>query len=75
MGGRQLRRWVLEPLVVTEEIWARQNAVSELVDAPELRQSLRDALGGVSDLERIAGKFGTSDAVRVHRPILKRHSA
>ncbi len=59
MGGRQLRRWVLEPLVVTEEIWARQNAVSELVDAPELRQSLRDALGGVSDLERIAGKFGT----------------
>ncbi len=59
MGGRQLRRWVLEPLVVTEEIWARQNAVSELVDASELRQSLRDALGGVSDLERIAGKFGT----------------
>ena len=59
MGGRQLRRWVLEPLVVTDEIWARQDAVSELVDVPELRQSLRDELGGVSDLERIAGKFGT----------------
>ena len=59
MGGRQLRRWVLEPLVGPEEIWARQEAVTELVEAPELRQRLRDALSGVSDLERLAGKFGT----------------
>lgn len=59
MGGRQLRRWVLEPLVGPEEIWARQEAVTELVETPELRQRLRDALSGVSDLERLAGKFGT----------------
>ena len=59
MGGRQLRRWVLEPLVGPEEIWARQDAVTELVETPELRQRLRDALSGVSDLERLAGKFGT----------------
>jgi DNA mismatch repair protein MutS len=59
MGGRQLRRWVLEPLVGSAEIWARQDAVTELVETPELRQRLRDALSGVSDLERLAGKFGT----------------
>jgi len=59
MGGRKLRRWVLEPLVVAEEIWRRQDAVRELVERRELREVLRTALGGVSDLERIAGKLGT----------------
>ncbi|MBT8487418.1 MAG: DNA mismatch repair protein MutS [Gemmatimonadetes bacterium] len=58
MGGRLLRRWVLEPLVVADEIWARQEGVSELVDAPELRESLREALSPIGDLERLAGKFG-----------------
>jgi DNA mismatch repair protein MutS len=59
MGARLLRRWVLEPLVVPDEIWARQRAVAELVEQPELRDALQRALSGVSDLERLAGKFGT----------------
>lgn len=59
MGGRLLRRWLLEPLVTAEEIWARQEGVSELVDSPELRDPLRDALSKIGDLERLAGKFGT----------------
>ena len=59
MGGRLLRRWVLEPLVTAQEIWARQDAVRELVDELELRNRLRDALGRVTDLERLAGKIGT----------------
>ena len=59
MGGRLLRRWVLEPLVEPEAIWARQDGVRELVDQPELRDGLRRALAGVSDLERLAGKIGT----------------
>jgi DNA mismatch repair protein MutS len=59
MGGRLLRRWMLEPLVVAEEIWARQAAVAELFDRPELRTSLREALDGMADLERMAGKIGT----------------
>ncbi|MDX1646152.1 MAG: DNA mismatch repair protein MutS [Longimicrobiales bacterium] len=59
MGGRLLRRWVLEPLVVAEEVWRRQEAVTELVDVPELRDDLRDALVKIGDLERLAGKFGT----------------
>jgi len=59
MGARLLRRWILRPLVVAEEIWHRQAAVAELVDTPELRRLLRERLSGSSDLERLAGKVGT----------------
>jgi len=59
MGGRLLRRWVLEPLVVPDEIWARQAAVGVLVEAPELRGRLREVLADVTDLERLSGKLGT----------------
>ncbi len=59
MGGRLLRRWVLEPLVVPEEIWARQTAVGALVETPELRGRLREVLADVTDLERLSGKLGT----------------
>jgi DNA mismatch repair protein MutS len=59
MGGRLLRRWLLEPLVVAEEVWERQDAVRELVETPELREGVRGALAGVGDLERLAGKIGT----------------
>ena len=59
MGGRLLRRWVLEPLVIADDIWNRQDAVDELVEAPERRDRLREALRAISDLERLAGKIGT----------------
>lgn len=59
MGGRLLRSWILHPLVQTDEIWKRQSAVATLVDDAPLRRRLREALGNVSDLERLAGKVGT----------------
>ncbi len=59
MGGRLLRRWILEPLVVADEIWQRQDAVRAFVEHPELRERLRNALSDVTDLERLAGKIGT----------------
>jgi DNA mismatch repair protein MutS len=59
MGGRLLRRWILRPLVDAPEIWRRQNAVGELVERPDRRRALRECLGRVSDLERVAGKVGT----------------
>jgi len=59
MGARMLRRWILEPLVVPEEIWRRQDAVAELVERPQTASALHDALKGMSDLERLAGKVGT----------------
>ena len=58
MGARALRRWILTPLVDAEEIWRRQEAVAELFDVPDLRSRLRDALGRMTDLERLAGKVG-----------------
>jgi DNA mismatch repair protein MutS len=59
MGARLLRRWLLEPLISSEEIWHRQDAVVELFEAAELRGALRNAIKGVTDLERVAGKVGT----------------
>ena len=59
MGGRLLRRWVLEPLIVAEEIWERQEAVRDFAERTELLTSVRESLRGVTDLERLAGKVGT----------------
>jgi DNA mismatch repair protein MutS len=59
MGARLLRRWTLEPLVIADEIWARQAAVAGLVETPDVRSRLREALAEVSDLERLSGKLGT----------------
>jgi DNA mismatch repair protein MutS len=59
MGARLMRRWILEPLVRAEDIWARQDAVRELVEDPGRRGSLRNAVSEVADLERLAGKIGT----------------
>lgn len=74
MGGRLLRRWMLEPLVVPEALWLRQDAVAELVERPDLRGRLRASLGGVADLERLAGKIGTlrvgpRDLMGLHRSL------
>ncbi|MFQ5537643.1 MAG: DNA mismatch repair protein MutS [Gemmatimonadota bacterium] len=62
MGARLLRRWILEPLIVPEEIWARQEAVDELVRDAGMREEVRAALRTISDLERLAGKMGTGRA-------------
>jgi DNA mismatch repair protein MutS len=58
MGGRLLRRWLLRPLVTPEEIWRRQEAVSELMEDTALRRAVRTELKQVRDLERLAGKVG-----------------
>ncbi|HEX6036932.1 DNA mismatch repair protein MutS, partial [Longimicrobium sp.] len=62
MGGRLMRRWLLAPLVRPDMIQARSNAVAELFDDDAMRRSVRDALGGVRDLERLAVKVGAGRA-------------
>lgn len=62
MGSRLLRRWLLSPLVETVRIDARLDAVAELVEGDAMRRSVRDALGGVRDLERLAVKVGAGRA-------------
>jgi len=56
MGGRQLRRWLLAPLVDPAAINARLDAVGVLVGDARGRERLREALDGVRDLERLAGR-------------------
>src|SRR5436309_11719623 len=56
MGARLLRRWLLAPLVDPTTITARLDAVDVLVHDPRGRDRLREALDGVRDLERLAGR-------------------
>jgi DNA mismatch repair protein MutS len=56
MGARLLRSWILRPQVVTAEIEARLDAVSELKSHTVLREEICDALAGVLDLERLTSR-------------------
>jgi len=56
MGARLLRRWLLAPLVDPGAINARLDAVEVLVRDPRGRDRVREALDGVRDLERLAGR-------------------
>ena len=62
MGGRALRRWLLQPLLDKKGIIARQDTLVELKQNPPLRQDLREILKNIYDLERIAGRVGAGTA-------------
>jgi DNA mismatch repair protein MutS len=64
MGGRALRRWLLQPLLDIRGIKARQETISELVKNTSLRQDLRQLLRTIYDLERLTGRVaaGTANA-------------
>ena len=62
MGARLLRQWILAPLVDRAAIDARLDAVGALVRAPLTRQTLREALDGVRDVERLASKAAVGRA-------------
>ncbi|MGH9259334.1 MAG: DNA mismatch repair protein MutS, partial [Acidimicrobiales bacterium] len=55
-GARLLRRWLLAPLVRPDPIAARLDAVEVLAQDGRGRDRVRDALDGVRDLERLAGR-------------------
>jgi len=56
MGKRLLRQWIEQPLLNPIAINNRLNGVQELVDNTETRCELREALGGVFDLERLMSR-------------------
>ena len=62
MGGRQLRRWLNDPLIDVNEINRRLNAVKELKDDIILRGDIIDNLKRVYDIERLAGKMAYGNA-------------
>ena len=62
MGARLLRSWLLSPLRSPEEIGERLDAVEASVRDPIHRAAVRDALDGVRDLERLAGRAAAGRA-------------
>ncbi|HEX5819477.1 MAG TPA: DNA mismatch repair protein MutS [Gemmatimonadales bacterium] len=62
MGGRLLRQWVLSPLRDVAAIEARLDAVETALGKGAARQRLREALDGVRDLERLAGRAAAGRA-------------
>jgi DNA mismatch repair protein MutS len=62
MGGRALRRWLLQPLLDVKGIKARQDTIQELVENTPLRQDLRQLLRQIYDLERLTGRAGSGTA-------------
>ncbi|HET6577452.1 MAG TPA: hypothetical protein VFG66_03970, partial [Gemmatimonadales bacterium] len=62
MGARLLRQWLLSPLAIADAITARLDAVDVLAKDHRSRERLRDALDGVRDLERLAGRAAAGRA-------------
>ncbi|MEB3830409.1 DNA mismatch repair protein MutS [Phormidium sp. CCY1219] len=62
MGGRALRRWLLQPLLQIKGIQARQDTIAELIDNSELREDLQKLLREIYDLERLTGRAGSGTA-------------
>ena len=56
MGGRLLRKWVEEPLIVTSAINSRLDAVEECFNRFIERQEMIECLTGLYDIERLASK-------------------
>ena len=62
MGGRLLRQWLLSPLSQPADIDQRLDAVEIMVRDSRGRSRLREALDGVRDLERLAGRAASGRA-------------
>ncbi len=62
MGGRALRRWLLQPLLDVSGIKARQATILELAQNGVLRQALQQHLKQIYDMERLAGRAGSGTA-------------
>ena len=59
MGGRMLHRWIAFPLKDARRIRNRQTVVEFLFKNPQARETIREALQQVGDLERIVSKIST----------------
>ncbi|MEO0840179.1 MAG: DNA mismatch repair protein MutS, partial [Cyanobacteria bacterium J06643_5] len=62
MGGRALKRWLLQPLLDIKGIKSRQDTIQELAENTTLRQDLRGLLKQIYDLERLSGRAGSGTA-------------
>ncbi len=62
LGRRRLAAWLRRPLVDGTRIRRRHDAVAELLDRPIARETVRDHLASVYDLERLAARIAQERA-------------
>jgi DNA mismatch repair protein MutS len=62
MGGRLLRSWLLNPLLIPEEIKNRQEAVSSLIEDSNALSGIHNLLNGISDIERLTSRISIGSA-------------
>lgn len=62
MGKRMIKLWLERPLMSIPLIVKRQNSVGELADNPLMRDTVREALTGVGDIERLMARIVYSTA-------------
>ena len=62
MGARLLRQWLLAPLIEKDAVDARLDAVGAIAADALARETLREALDGVRDVERLASKAAAARA-------------
>lgn len=64
MGGRLLKKWLEYPMVNSQHIINRQEAIAELLDKSSIRQELGQILPNIYDFERIITRIevGTANA-------------
>jgi len=61
MGGRTIRRYIDEPLIVKKQIEKRLSGVEELYNSISFNEDLRRALKEIYDIERIVGKISNKN--------------
>jgi DNA mismatch repair protein MutS len=57
MGGRKLRAWILQPLRDLQELGLRQQMIADLLQEPDLLDSIRTELKSIRDFERAIGRL------------------
>ncbi|MDI6803481.1 MAG: DNA mismatch repair protein MutS [Bacteroidota bacterium] len=62
MGGRLLKRWIIQPLLNIKPIQERLEAVGELVKYSDMLRKVGDVLLNFGDLERLIAKVCTGRA-------------
>lgn len=74
MGSRLLKHWLAFPLVSVESIRTRLDSVAHFIDEDEERQTVKDQLKKVGDLERMTsrlsiGKLSPKEATQLARSL------
>jgi len=62
MGGRLMKRWIVQPLRDVGPITERLDGVTELVDRAGLRSEVADLLPRIGDIERLVARICTNRA-------------